>query len=48
VTLGAYPLVPHDQIGFRLQLTAAHTDDQISDLLATLARLADKDVLRRA
>ncbi len=48
VTLAAYPLVPHDRVGFRLQLTAAHTDDQVTELLATLTRLADRGLLRRA
>jgi 8-amino-7-oxononanoate synthase len=47
VTLAAYPLVPRDQVGFRVQLTAANTDEQVDSLLATLARLADRDLLRR-
>jgi 8-amino-7-oxononanoate synthase len=48
LTLAAYPLVPHDQVGIRMQLTSAHTDEQVDDLLATLSRLADRDLLRRA
>jgi 8-amino-7-oxononanoate synthase len=48
VTLATYPLVPHDQVGFRIQLTASHTDEQIDELLATLTMLAEKDLLRRA
>jgi 8-amino-7-oxononanoate synthase len=40
VTLAPYPGVPKDQVGFRIQMTAAHTDAQIDDLLATLTLLA--------
>ena len=29
VTLAAYPLVPKDEVGFRVQLTAANTDAEI-------------------
>jgi 8-amino-7-oxononanoate synthase len=39
VTLAPYPGVPRDQVGFRLQMTAAHADDQIDDLLRTLTEL---------
>jgi len=39
-TLAPYPGVPRDQVGFRLQLTAAHTDEQIDDLLTVLTELA--------
>ena len=28
VTLAAYPLVPRDEVGFRIQLTSANTDEQ--------------------
>ena len=41
VTLAPYPGVPRDEIGFRIQLTAAHTDahvDALNDVLTTLAR----------
>jgi 8-amino-7-oxononanoate synthase len=40
VTLAPYPGVPKDDVGFRLQLTAAHTDEEIDELLATLTELA--------
>lgn len=40
VTLAAYPLVPRDQAGFRIQVTAANTDTEIDELNATLAELA--------
>ncbi|UQU65864.1 pyridoxal phosphate-dependent aminotransferase family protein [Couchioplanes caeruleus] len=45
VTLAPYPGVPKDQVGFRIQMTAAHTDEQIDRLLATLTEL--DGVLRR-
>jgi 8-amino-7-oxononanoate synthase len=31
--------VPRDEVGFRIQLTAANTDEQIDDLLETLTWL---------
>jgi 8-amino-7-oxononanoate synthase len=40
VTLAAYPLVPRDEVGFRIQVTAANTDEEIEELVATLGRLA--------
>jgi len=48
VTLAAYPLVPRDQVGFRIQVTAANTDDEIDQLNDTLSALADRYVLREA
>jgi len=46
VTLAAYPLVPRDQVGFRIQLTAAHTDEEIDGLLKTIGTLAGEGMLR--
>ncbi len=46
VTLAAYPIVPRDEVGFRVQLTAANTDEQVSHLIATLAALADRFQIR--
>jgi 8-amino-7-oxononanoate synthase len=40
VTLAAYPLVPRDQTGFRVQVTAANTDSEIDDLNSALVELA--------
>jgi 8-amino-7-oxononanoate synthase len=40
VTLAPYPGVPKEEVGFRIQLTAAHTDEQIDELLETLTDLA--------
>ena len=33
VTLAAYPLVPKDEVGFRVQLTAANTDAEVDMLI---------------
>ncbi|WP_348771304.1 aminotransferase class I/II-fold pyridoxal phosphate-dependent enzyme [Streptomyces sp. RKND-216] len=48
VTLAAYPLVPRDQVGFRVQITASNTDEQIEELNATLTDLARRFPLRPA
>jgi 7-keto-8-aminopelargonate synthetase-like enzyme len=40
VTLAVYPLVPRDEVGFRIQVTAANTDEQIAHLCEVLERLA--------
>jgi 8-amino-7-oxononanoate synthase len=48
VTLAAYPLVPRDQVGFRVQLTAIHTDEEIDRLCDALTALAADGVLRGA
>jgi prolyl-tRNA editing enzyme YbaK/EbsC (Cys-tRNA(Pro) deacylase) len=45
-TLAFYPGVPRQEVGFRLQLTAATTDQQVTELLAVLDRLADTIPLR--
>jgi 8-amino-7-oxononanoate synthase len=45
-TLAFYPGVPRSEVGFRLQLTAAHTGDQVDELLVVLDELADRGVLR--
>jgi 8-amino-7-oxononanoate synthase len=45
-TMAVYPLVPRDEVGFRLQLTAANTDEQVDHLCDVLARLAERFQLR--
>ncbi|MFI5494817.1 aminotransferase class I/II-fold pyridoxal phosphate-dependent enzyme [Actinoplanes sp. NPDC051859] len=47
VTLAPYPGVPKDQVGFRIQLTSAHTDEQIDDLLVLLSDLGTPLLRRR-
>jgi 8-amino-7-oxononanoate synthase len=41
-TMAVYPLVPHDEVGFRLQLTAANTDAEIDHLGTVLADVAER------
>jgi uncharacterized membrane protein YjdF len=41
-----YPGVPREEVGFRIQVTAANTDDEVTDLLVALDRLADLVPLR--
>ena len=48
VTLAPYPGVPRDEIGFRIQLTAAHTEAQVDGLNAVLTTLARDGALRPA
>jgi 8-amino-7-oxononanoate synthase len=48
VTLAAYPLVPKDEVGFRVQLTAANTDEEVNALLAAIGELAARGELRPA
>lgn len=45
-TLAAYPIVPRDEVGFRVQLTAANTDEQVSHLIATLGELSERFQVR--
>jgi 8-amino-7-oxononanoate synthase len=42
VTLAAYPLVPRDEVGFRVQVTAANTDEQVTHLCEVLGRLDER------
>jgi len=46
VTLAAYPLVPRDEVGFRVQLTAANTDAELDTLIGALEELAGMGELR--
>jgi 7-keto-8-aminopelargonate synthetase-like enzyme len=42
VTLAAYPLVPRDRVGFRIQVTALNTDEEIARLNDTLTALTER------
>jgi 8-amino-7-oxononanoate synthase len=42
VTMAAYPLVPKDEIGFRVQVTAANGDDEIDRLCDALSELQER------
>jgi 8-amino-7-oxononanoate synthase len=46
VTLAAYPLVPKDEVGFRIQLTAINRDDEVDTLIAALEELTAGEELR--
>jgi 8-amino-7-oxononanoate synthase len=48
VTLAAYPLVPRSEVGFRIQVTAANTDEEVDQLIGTLGRLAERFDLQPA
>jgi 8-amino-7-oxononanoate synthase len=48
VTLAAYPLVPKDEVGFRVQLTAANTLDEVDRLIGALTELFERGQLRSA
>jgi len=48
VTLAAYPLVPKDEVGFRIQITAANGDDEIEELIDTLDALSRQFALQPA
>src|SRR4051794_20900510 len=48
VTLAAFPLVPKAEVGFRAQLTAANTEDEVFMLTETIEELADRGWLQRA
>ncbi|MFF9275500.1 aminotransferase class I/II-fold pyridoxal phosphate-dependent enzyme [Streptomyces griseosporeus] len=46
VTVAAYPLVPRDRVGFRIQITALNSDEDIDRLDDTLSLLAERGALR--
>jgi 8-amino-7-oxononanoate synthase len=46
VTLAAYPLVPRDQVGFRAQVTAANSDEELDELNAVITELHAAGKLR--
>jgi 8-amino-7-oxononanoate synthase len=47
VTLAAYPLVPRSQVGFRVQVTAANSDEEIDQLNDVLGELAERFEMQR-
>jgi 8-amino-7-oxononanoate synthase len=48
VTMAAYPLVPKNEVGFRIQVTAANTDEEIDELIEVLGSLQDHFLLEQA
>jgi 8-amino-7-oxononanoate synthase len=47
VTLAPYPVVPRKEVGFRIQLTAANTVEQVDHLLTVLGEVDDRFGFRR-
>jgi 8-amino-7-oxononanoate synthase len=47
VTLAAYPLVPKNEVGFRVQVTSANTDAEIDRLLEAIVELTARGELQR-
>ena len=47
VTMAAYPLVPMQEVGFRIQVTAANTDEQVDHLCDVLRSLTERFTLQR-
>jgi len=48
VTMAAYPLVPKNEVGFRLQVTAANDDEEIELLCEVLGELDERFDLQHA
>ncbi len=46
VTLAAFPLVPKDEVGFRLQVTAANTVEEVDRAIVAIEELADRGELK--
>ena len=46
VTMAAYPLVPKHQVGFRIQATAANSDEQVDHLIEVLHDLSARFQMR--
>ena len=48
VTMAAYPLVPRNEVGFRVQVTAANSDAEIAQLIEVLHEASQRFPLQRA
>ena len=46
VTLAAYPLVSRRDVGFRIQVTAANSDEEIEQLCDVLTEVGERFVLK--
>jgi 8-amino-7-oxononanoate synthase len=46
VTLAAFPLVPKNEVGFRLQVTAANTNAEVDAAIAGIEALAEMGELK--
>jgi 8-amino-7-oxononanoate synthase len=45
--MAAYPLVPKDEVGFRIQVTAANTDEEVDHLISVFGALRERFQLRQ-
>ena len=48
VTMAAYPLVPKNEVGFRIQVTAANTDDEVTRLIEVISELRHSFAMQSA
>lgn len=48
VTLAPFPLVPKSEVGIRVQVTAANTDDEVDHLVAVISALRERFMLQPA
>jgi hypothetical protein len=46
--MAAYPLVPRNEVGFRIQVTAANSDAEIAHLIEVLHEVSQRFPLQRA
>ena len=46
VTMAAFPLVPKNEVGFRVQVTAANTDTEVGQLITVIAQLRESFALQ--
>jgi 8-amino-7-oxononanoate synthase len=46
VTMAVYPLVPRDEVGVRVQVTAANSDSEVDRLILALTDLAERGLLQ--
>lgn len=48
LTMAAFPLVPRNEVGFRIQVTASNTDAEVDHLIEVLAALRERFALQQA
>ncbi len=48
VTLAAFPLVPKNEVGVRVQVTAANTDEEVDHLIGVFTALREQFTLQQA
>lgn len=46
-TMAAFPLVPKNEVGFRIQVTASNTDEEIDHLIEVLTNLRERFALQQ-